>query len=121
MFYIKGIGESTWTKLPTPTKIDISHFDLSTAERAEDGTMYISFIAEKRRVDVTWAVLTDAQWMQILEAIRNRRPKFYIRIDKQTASPLEILVYAGDRKASLAFIRNNVRYWQDASIAFIEV
>jgi len=121
VLYIKGVEEINWTQLPSPNDVQVSYFDLSTAERAEDGTMYISFIAEKRRIDLTWTMLTDSQWSQILDAIRSRRPKFYVRLDTSSLGSIEMLAYVGDRKATLAFIRNNVRYWKDTSISLIEV
>lgn len=121
MLKIRGYNQATWETLPPPADVDIGYFDLVQAERAEDGTMYINFIAEKMRIDVTWKVLTNSQWSQILEAIRDRRPYFYIQLQVQSGSIIEALVYVGDRKAKMGHIRNGVRYWYDATVSFIQV
>jgi len=120
MLKIKGLEEMTWTTLPTPSDVSVSYFDISDAERGMDGTMHIDFIARKRRIDIVWNALTQAQKDSLLNAIHDRAPLFYIQLIEESGTVLEMKCYVGNRKMKMGWMISGQRYWTDITIAFVE-
>ena len=111
--YIAGI------KVASPADVKVGRFDLTKANRTASGRMKIEYIATKRRVDVVWRYIPDADLQVILNLLAANKPFFTLEYP-DAGGQQTITCYAGDINTSLWHTRNGIRYWSEVSIAFIE-
>jgi len=102
-----------------PAEVKVGRFDLTKANRTASGRMVMEYIATKRRVDITWKYLPDAELKKILDLLAQNKPFFTLSYP-DAGSQQSMTCYAGDINTSLWHTRNGVRYWSEVSIPFIE-
>lgn len=102
-----------------PAAIEVSEFDLSKSNRTASGRMVMEIIATKRRLDVTWHYLPDAELKQIESLIRNNKPFFSVTWQDGDSTGA-MTAYAGDRRKKLWLRVGDTRYWEEFSVSFIE-
>ncbi|WP_066316979.1 DUF6711 family protein [Bacillus sp. FJAT-29814] len=105
--------------LPTPSEYQVDIMDISKAERNAAGTMIIERIATKRKIELGWALLTGAQYSQILNAVD---PVFFtvVYFDPKDNSNKTGTFYCGDRPAPMMRFDNGVPSWKDVKFNLIE-
>lgn len=103
----------------TPSELKIGRFDITKSSRTASGKMTMEVIATKRRVDCTWKMIEDSELQIIIDTITANKPFFSLEYPDAGGSET-MTVYAGDINTSLWHTINDVRYWQEASVAFIE-
>ena len=94
MANVKYIDE---TEIATPTKFDISHFNITKATRTADGTMVMDLIA--------------------------RKMKFTFKYDYIIGTSLDLilsLIHEGDLFFDLTFIKNNTEYTKTVYVGEIK-
>lgn len=106
-------------QVANPAEVKVGRFDLTKSSRTASGRMVMELIATKRRVDVTWKMITDAQLKQIIDTITAHKP-FFTFTYPDAGGTATMTCYAGDINTSLWHTVNGVRYWREVSIAFIE-
>ena len=102
-----------------PTELKVGRFDLSKSSRTASGKMVMDIIATKRRVDVVWRYIPDADLQVILNLLAANKPFFTLEYP-DAGGQQTMTCYAGDILTSLWHTKNGIRYWEDVSIAFIE-
>jgi len=81
--------------------------------------MVMEYIATKRRVDVVWRYIPDADLQVILNLLAANKPFFTLEYP-DAGGQQTITCYAGDINTSLWHTINGVRRWSEVSISFIE-
>lgn len=107
------------TTVKAPTELKIGRFDLTKSSRTASGKMVMELIATKKRVDITWKMLTDNELQKIIDTITANKPFFSLEYPDAGGSKT-MTCYAGDIVTSLWHTKNGVRYWEEVSIGFIE-
>jgi CO dehydrogenase/acetyl-CoA synthase alpha subunit len=107
------------TLIKTPSELKVGRFDLTKSNRTASGKMTMELIATKKRVDMTWKMITDSELQSIIDTITNNKPFFTLEYP-DAGGPTTITCYAGDISTSLWHEKNGVRYWEEVSIPFIE-
>ncbi|HHV63398.1 MAG TPA: hypothetical protein GXX51_12290 [Firmicutes bacterium] len=102
-----------------PAEVKVGRFDLTKSNRTASGRMVMEYIATKRRVDVIWKYLPDAELQKILNVLATNKPFFTLSYP-DAGGQQSMTCYAGDINTSLWHTRGNVRYWSEVSISFIE-
>ena len=103
----------------TPSELKVGRFDLTKSNRTASGKMMMELIATKRRVDCVWRMLPDSDLKLIVDTITANKPFFSLEYP-DTGGNETMTCYAGDIVTSLWHTKNDVRYWEEVSIGFIE-
>ena len=114
MFKIAGVTVKT-PSLP----LKFGEFDITNRRRVASAKMVGDIIATKRRIDVTWKMISDNDLNLILDTIRSNKPYFTIEFPVP-GGQAEMTCYNGDINASMWHTKNGIRYWEEVSIPFIE-
>lgn len=112
---LKIAGIST----PNPAEITVGRFDLTKSGRTASGKMVMEVIATKRRVDVVWKMIKDSELQTIINTITANKPFFSVEYPDAGGSKT-MTCYAGDVTTSLWHTVNDIRYWNEVTIPFIE-
>ncbi len=102
-----------------PAEVKVGRFDLTKSNRTASGRMVMEYIATKRRVDVTWKYLPDAELKKILDLLAQNKPFFQVSFPGPGGTET-MVAYAGDISTSLWHSVNGIRYWSEVSVSFIE-
>lgn len=105
--------------IKTPTDLKVSVFRLTKSERTASGTMMMDIIAVKRRLDLSWAIISDTDLQTILNTLESRVFHTVIYPDPQGGDSKTITAYVGEINAQ-AWQKVGNRYWKDVSIALVE-
>lgn len=106
-------------QVANPAEVKIGRFDLTKSNRTASGRMVMEYIATKRRVDVVWRYIPDADLQVILNLLAANKPFFTLEYP-DVGGQQTITCYAGDINTSLWHTINGVRRWSEVSIPFIE-
>lgn len=106
-------------KVTSPADVKVGRFDLTKANRTASGRMVMEYIATKRRVDVVWRYIPDADLQVILNLLAANKPFFTLEYP-DAGGQQTMTCYAGDINTSLWHTINGVRRWSEVSISFIE-
>lgn len=107
------------TTIPTPSGYQVGVMDLSKAERNARGDMIIERIATKRKLELTWSYLSQAQLAQLLQLVS----PVFVTVeypDPQDGAVKTGTFYAGDRNTSAVDYRNGVMRWKDVKFSLVE-
>lgn len=105
--------------IPTPSELKIGIQDLSKAERAANGTMFIERIATKRKLEPSWAYLSKEDASKLFQAVSS--VFFQVSyIDPEDNVVKTGTFYAGDRKAGALDYRNGIIRYKDITVNLIE-
>ncbi len=107
------------TKVARPADIRVGRFDLTKSNRTASGKMVMEYIATKRRADVVWRYIPDADLQVILNLLAANKPFFTLEYP-DAGGQQTMTCYAGDINTSLWHTINGVRRWSEVSISFIE-
>lgn len=105
--------------MPSPSGIQFGIMDLSKAERNANGTMIIERIATKRKLDLEWKYLSQAELASLLNAVS---PVLFslTYTDPQTNALRTGTFYAGDRAVGVMDVKNGVIRYKDTKFSVIE-
>ncbi|MGL4571862.1 MAG: DUF6711 family protein [Clostridium sp.] len=105
--------------IPTPSSYDVGINDISNAERNANGTMIIERIATKRKIELSWKVLSKEQVSDLYNRVRNTF--FGVEYeDPQDGGKRRGTFYVGDRSCgALSYIDNRIKY-KDVKFNLIE-
>lgn len=108
------------TTIKTPQKLSVGIYDVSSnADRNAQGKIVIDRVAVKRKLEMEWGALTNAQISAILTAVTS--VFFSVTYpDPQTGANLTITCYVGDRTAPMLMYQNNTPMWEGLKMNFIE-
>lgn len=108
--------------LPSEMQVTVQSFDGSETGRTGDGTMHRDYVTDKRRIDLTWKVLTTTEMAILLDAIDPATvgPKFTIYYPDPQGGTRTLNVYVGDRVAAQYTFTDNRIAFRDFSIALIQ-
>lgn len=111
---INGVG------LLTPSKYEVSLLDISKAERNAKGNMLIERINTKRKISISYSVLTGSDLSDLLGKLSPT--SFSVTyLDPQTNAYRTSSFYCGDRNVGMIdYINGNPRY-RDLSFDLIEM
>ena len=56
---------TTTCKTPVDIKVDIERIYTADSGRTEDGTLFLSLVAKKRKLFVKWGILTNAEILKL--------------------------------------------------------
>lgn len=105
--------------IKTPSTYQVSLNDLSKADRNANGLMIIERIATKRKVEMSWDFLTQAELYTLLQSIIS--VFFTVEYpDPQDGALKTGTFYVGDRTAGAMDYKNGVMRWKDIKFNFIE-
>ena len=105
--------------IPTPSSFTPGIQDISQAERNANGTMIIERIATKRKLEMSYNVLTAAEAATVLQAVSG--VFFTVEYpDPQTAALRTGTFYCGDRNIGAMDIKNGVVRWKDLKFNLVE-
>ena len=105
--------------LLTPSDYSVGILDISKAERNANGTMIIERIAQKRKIEITYAHLTGAALGTILNAVD---PVFFsvTYLDPKSNGFRTGTFYAGDRNVGMLSYTDGVPRYRDIKFNLIE-
>lgn len=107
--------------IKTPMDLTVGVFRIaSEAERTASGLMVLDVIAIKRRLDLTYTIISDAELKAILDILEGGVFHSVTYPDPQGGEAKTITAYVGDINQGAFFRRNGVRYWKDVRLALIE-
>ncbi len=106
-------------EMPSPTSVEIGYFDLTKADRAASGKMVMELIATKRRVDVMWEMMPDADLKTLIDTITANKPFFIVEYPG-AGGQKTMTCYVGDITTGLWHTIGGIRYWKEVSVPFIE-
>jgi hypothetical protein len=106
------------TTLPSPTTYKVSIQDLSKGERNVNGLLLLERIATKRKIDLGWKMLTQAQFSTILNLVST--VFFEVEYQDPQAGRKTGTFYAGDRSAPALFYTNGVVQYSEVTFSIIE-
>lgn len=104
----------------TPTSLKVSPFQITKAERNAAGDMVMDIIADKRRLDVEYALIKDTEMKQILDLLGTGPFHAVTYPDPQNGEEHTVTVYRGDIGTQVGQQIAGTRYWQDVSLALIQ-
>lgn len=109
-------------RLPSEMQVTIQSYDGSESGRTGDGTMHRDYVCDKRRIDVTWKVLSTQEMALLLSKIdpNTAGPKFNVRYLDPEKGVITISAYVGDRVAAQYTFTDNKIAFKDFSIGLIE-
>lgn len=107
------------TALPTPSSYQIGVMDITNAERNAQGLMLIERIAQKRKIEISYAYLSASDLASIMSLTA---PIFYnlTYLDPATNTYVTGSFYNGDRTMGMIDFQGGVPRYKDLSIHFIE-
>jgi len=107
--------------IANPSEIERGTFRLTKAERTADGTMVMDLIAIKRRVDLRWDRIAEAEYRQILDLLEADVFHEITYPDPQSPDGRRtITAYVGDITDGVWQRSGGVRWFQEVRIALIE-
>lgn len=107
------------TVIPTPATYQISLNDLSKAERNANGTMIIERIATKRKLEMSWAYLSQSDLSSLLQAVSG--VFFAVQYpDPQDGTLKTGTFYAGDRSSGMIDYKSGIARYKDVKFNVIE-
>mgnify|MGYP000863299845 FL=1 len=108
------------TTIATPQKLSVGIYDVSkNADRNAKGTILIDRVAVKRKLEMEWGALTNAQISTLLSAVTS----VFFNVtypDPQTGADRTISCYVGDRTAPMLMYQNNIPMWEGLKMNFIQ-
>ena len=91
----------------------------STADRNAQGLIVIDRVATKRKIEMEWGALTNAEISTLLSAVTDMF--FTVAFpDPQTGADKTITCYVGDRTAPVYRETSGVPLWEGLKMNFIE-
>lgn len=112
MLKINGIA----VKTPSNFKVDISDID-GTTERNALGYMFRDRIAVKRKLEIEWKALKDAEIKALLQAVKDEF--FTVEYpDPMEGALVTKTMYVGDRSAPMYNFK--MKIWESLNMNFIE-
>lgn len=105
--------------IPTPSKYSCGVMDINKADRSSTGNMLIERIATKRKLELTWNYLTEAD----LSALMLKVADVFFTVtypDIQTGATKSGTFYTGDRTAQGIDYKNGVMRYKDIKMNLIE-
>ncbi|MDD4564765.1 MAG: hypothetical protein PHE79_04740 [Eubacteriales bacterium] len=105
--------------IPTPSDFKVGIQDISKAERAANGMMFIERIATKRKLEPSWSHLSKEETSRLFQAVSS--VFFQVTyIDPEDNTVKTGTFYAGDRKAGAMDYQNGAIRYKDISVSLIE-
>ena len=108
------------TDIPSPTDYTVSIMDLSNAERNANGTLIMERIATKRRIEVSYNYLSQAELSSLMSLVSTNVFFTVEYIDPMTGNDSTGIFYAGDRTSSAIDFRDGVMRYKDITFNMIE-
>lgn len=114
MIKVNGIS------IKTPKKLAVGIYDVSkNADRNAQGTILIDRVAVKRKLEMEWGALTNAEIAPILSAVT--AVFFSVTYpDPQTSGNKTITCYVGDRTIPMYRMIGTTPMWEGLKMNFIE-
>lgn len=105
-----------------PTTFNVTVADLdnsSTTGRVASGEIYRDRIAVKRKIEMTFGMLTWEQISAILQLVKNEFFEVYYP-DTESGQYETRTFYCGDRTAGIAVLQDNVYFWNGLKLTLVE-
>ena len=106
--------------IKTPKKLSVGIYDVSsTADRNAQGLIVIDRVATKRKIEMEWGALTNAEISALLSAVT----AIFFTVtfpDPQIGAANTITCYVGDRTAPVYREISGVPLWEGLKMNFIE-
>ena len=117
-------SDSGWTTLPSPTDIKISDeliwsSDTGRGQTENNITMQGSLLGEKKTISVTWGLLSKSEFNTIRTKTSPSGGWFSKKVYLD-GSEFSGTVYRGNIEKEVAGVANNVVYYRNVSIEFVE-
>lgn len=106
--------------IKTPTDLKVGVFRISKAERLASGKMAMEIIAVKRRLDLSYTLISDSDLKQILDILESKAFHTVTYVDPQKGESATITAYVGDINQEAWQKLHGTRYWRDVSVSLIE-
>ena len=113
---------SSTIRLPSEMQVTIQSYDGSESGRTGDGTMHRDYVTDKRRIDLTWKVLSTQEMALLLSKIDPNiaGPKFQLKYLDPQKGYITLDVYVGDRVAAQYTFTDSQIAFRDFSIGLIQ-
>lgn len=106
--------------LANPSSYSVSVMDINKAERDANGDMFIQRIATKRKIEVSYSVLTQSEVAVILSSVS--ATTFSVTyLDTVTGATRTSNFYCGDRSSSGIKYVGGIMYYKDTKFNLIEI
>lgn len=109
-------------RLPSEMQVTVQSYDGSESGRTGDGTMHRDYITDKRRIDLTWKVLTTQEMQALLNGIDPQKvgPNFDLKYLDPQKGYITLNVYVGDRVAAQYTFADSQIAFKNFSIGLIQ-
>lgn len=106
--------------IKNPSNIDVGIFRLSKSGRLSSGKMTMEIIAQKRRIDLTWAAIRGTDLNQILDVLDANIFYNVQYVDPKDPDKLSTMIaYVGDINQTL-HRTDGSRIWKNVTLPLIE-
>ena len=108
-----------YEEIPVPSKFQVGISDISNAERNAQGQMMIDRIATKRKLELEWKSLKQAEISYLLNAVKD----IFFEVtypDPMTGNTETKLFYVGDRSVPMYNYNNGDIRWEGVKMNFVE-
>ncbi len=106
--------------IKTPSKCQVGIFDVSsTADRNAQGEILIDRVGTKRKLEMEWPAMTNAEMSALLSAVTS---VFFTCTypDPQTGTNQTKTFYVGDRTSPIMRMIGSAPIWEGLKMNFIE-
>jgi len=109
------------TEIKNPSNIEVGTFRITKSQRTASGLMQQELIAIKKRIELQWEMITQADLKAILDKLDTAVFHGLTYPDPQGVDGLStITVYIGDIQKGLWHMQGGVRWWKGARIGLVE-
>jgi hypothetical protein len=117
---VSKLIEINSVSIPTPSDFNVSVMDITKAERNANGNMVLERITTKRKLELSWKYLSQADVASLLTKVSP--VSFSVTYpDPQTGASRTGTFYAGDRGSGFIDYQNSVPRYKDIKFNLIEV
>jgi len=106
--------------ISTPSEFTVGVYDITKAERNANGKMIIEKITTKRKLELTYSYLSNANLSTLLSAIAASITFTVTYPDPVTGAARTGTFYCGDRSVGMIDYQSSTPRWQKVKFNFIE-
>lgn len=107
--------------MPAPSQLKVNLFDVSSsADRNASGYVVIDRVGTKRKLELNWAQLSEAQLSLLLQAVGANVFFTAVYPDPLTGDARSMSCYCGDRAMGVLRMSGGAPIWTDIEMSWIE-
>ena len=110
------------TTIKTPSDYSLGYLDLDRAERNANGSMIIEFIAQKRKLEMSWKYLTETEAALIRSLCKAGTGTRFVTVTfpEDDGDIVSGTFYAGDFVLGMLDFKGEIARYKDVKLNMVE-